>query len=75
VKRVDLTSFLFGWLFDDACQLDFVASNSKMVGEWFNCVCVLCLIVVPLLPGENSFALKINNNNNNYNNCREAGMA
>jgi hypothetical protein len=28
-------------------------------------VCVLCLIVVPLPPGENPFAVKINNNNNN----------
>jgi hypothetical protein len=28
-------------------------------------VCVLCLIVVPLTPGENPFAVKINNNNNN----------
>jgi type IV secretory pathway component VirB8 len=27
-------------------------------------VCVLCLIVVPLRPGENPFAVKINNNNN-----------
>jgi hypothetical protein len=27
-------------------------------------VCVLCLIVVPLPPGENPFAVKINNNNN-----------
>jgi hypothetical protein len=26
---------------------------------------VLCLIVVPLPPGENPFAVKINNNNNN----------
>jgi hypothetical protein len=25
---------------------------------------VLCLIVVPLAPGENPFAVKINNNNN-----------
>jgi hypothetical protein len=25
--------------------------------------CVLCLIVVPLLPGTNPFAVKINNNN------------
>jgi hypothetical protein len=25
-------------------------------------VCVLCLIVVPLPPGENPFAVKINNN-------------
>jgi hypothetical protein len=28
-------------------------------------VCVLCLIVVPLPPGENPFAVKISNNNNN----------
>jgi uncharacterized membrane protein len=28
-------------------------------------VCVLCPIVVPLPPGENPFAVKINNNNNN----------
>jgi hypothetical protein len=27
-------------------------------------ICVLCLMVVPLPPGENSFAIKINNNNN-----------
>jgi hypothetical protein len=27
--------------------------------------CVLCLIVVPLPPGTNPFAFKINNNNNN----------
>jgi hypothetical protein len=27
-------------------------------------VCVLCLIVVPLPPGENTFVVKINNNNN-----------
>jgi hypothetical protein len=27
-------------------------------------VCVLCLIVVPLPPGENPFAVKINNKNN-----------
>jgi type IV secretory pathway component VirB8 len=26
-------------------------------------ICVLCLIVVPLPPGENPFAVKINNNN------------
>jgi hypothetical protein len=26
-------------------------------------VCVLCHIVVPLPPGENPFAVKINNNN------------
>jgi hypothetical protein len=26
---------------------------------------VLCLIVVPLPPGKNPFAVKINNNNNN----------
>jgi hypothetical protein len=26
-------------------------------------VCVLCLIVVPLPPGENTFAVKINKNN------------
>jgi hypothetical protein len=26
-------------------------------------VCVLCLTVVPLPPGENPFAVKINNNN------------
>jgi hypothetical protein len=30
-------------------------------------VCVLCLIVVPLPPGETPFAVKINNNNNNNN--------
>jgi hypothetical protein len=29
-------------------------------------ICVLCLIVVPLPPGKNSFAVKINNNNNNF---------
>jgi hypothetical protein len=28
-------------------------------------ICVLCLIVVPLPPGKNPFALKINNNINN----------
>jgi hypothetical protein len=28
-------------------------------------ICVLCLIVAPLPPGENKFAVKINNNNNN----------
>jgi hypothetical protein len=27
-------------------------------------VCVLCLVVVPLPPGENPFAVKINNDNN-----------
>jgi hypothetical protein len=27
---------------------------------------VLCLIAVRLLPGRNKFAVKINNNNNNY---------
>jgi hypothetical protein len=27
-------------------------------------ICVLCLIVVPLPPGENPFAVKINNNKN-----------
>jgi hypothetical protein len=26
-------------------------------------ICVLCLIVVPLPPGKNPFAVKINNNN------------
>jgi hypothetical protein len=31
-------------------------------------VCVLCLTVVPLTPGENQFAVKINNDNNNNNN-------
>jgi hypothetical protein len=31
-------------------------------------VCVLCLIVVPLPPSENPFAVKRNNNNNNNNN-------
>jgi hypothetical protein len=31
-------------------------------------ICVLCLIVVPLPPGKNPFAVKINNNNNNNNN-------
>jgi hypothetical protein len=32
--------------------------------------CVLCLIVVPLPPGKNPFAVQLNNNNsnNNYNN-------
>jgi type IV secretory pathway component VirB8 len=30
-------------------------------------ICVLCLIVVPLPPSENPFAVKINNNNKNYN--------
>jgi hypothetical protein len=30
-------------------------------------ICVLCLIVVPLAPGKNPFAVKINNNNNNNN--------
>jgi hypothetical protein len=30
--------------------------------------CVMCLIVVPLPPGKNPFAVKINNNNNNNNN-------
>jgi hypothetical protein len=29
-------------------------------------VCVLCLIVVPLPPGENPYAVKINNNNNYF---------
>jgi type IV secretory pathway component VirB8 len=29
-------------------------------------VCVLCLIVVPLPAGENSFVVKINNNNNHF---------
>jgi hypothetical protein len=29
-------------------------------------ICVLCLIVLPLPPDENPFAVKINNNNNNY---------
>jgi hypothetical protein len=29
---------------------------------------VLCLIVVPLLPGKNPFAVQLNNNNNNNNN-------
>jgi hypothetical protein len=28
-------------------------------------ICVLCLIVVPLAPGKNPFAVKINNNDNN----------
>jgi hypothetical protein len=28
---------------------------------------VLCLILVPLPPGKNPFAVKINNNNNNNN--------
>jgi hypothetical protein len=27
-------------------------------------ICVVCLIVVPLPPDENPFAVKINNNNN-----------
>jgi hypothetical protein len=27
------------------------------------CVCVLCLIVVPLPPGKNTFAVQLNNNN------------
>jgi hypothetical protein len=31
-------------------------------------ICVLCLIVVPLPPGKNPFAVKIYNNNNNNNN-------
>jgi hypothetical protein len=29
-------------------------------------VCVLCPIVVPMPPGENPFAVKINNDNNKY---------
>jgi hypothetical protein len=29
------------------------------------CICVLCLIVVPLPPGIKLFAVQINNNNNN----------
>jgi hypothetical protein len=29
--------------------------------------CVLCLIAVPLPPGENTFAVQFNNNNNNNN--------
>jgi type IV secretory pathway component VirB8 len=29
------------------------------------CICVLCLIVVPLPPGKNPFVVQINNNNNN----------
>jgi hypothetical protein len=28
-------------------------------------ICVLCFIVVPLPPGKNPFAVKINNNSNN----------
>jgi hypothetical protein len=31
-------------------------------------VCVLCLIVVPLPPGENPFAVKINNKNYKHSN-------
>jgi hypothetical protein len=31
-------------------------------------ICALCLIVVPLPPGENLFVAKIINNNNNNNN-------
>jgi hypothetical protein len=31
-------------------------------------VCALCLIVLPLPPSKNPFAVKINNNNNNDNN-------
>jgi hypothetical protein len=34
---------------------------------------VLCLIVVPLPPGENPFAVKINNNNNNMGHIRKVG--
>jgi hypothetical protein len=34
--------------------------------------CVLCVIVVPLPPGTNPFAVKINNNNNNNNNILSA---
>jgi hypothetical protein len=30
--------------------------------------CVMCVIVVPLPPGTNPFAVKISNNNNNNNN-------
>jgi hypothetical protein len=30
--------------------------------------CVLCLIVVPLPPGKNPFAVQLSNNNNNNNN-------
>jgi hypothetical protein len=34
----------------------------------------LCLIVVPLPPGENPFAVKINNNNNNNNNNNDNNL-
>jgi hypothetical protein len=34
-------------------------------------ISVLCLIVVPLPPGKNPFAVKINNNNNNNNNKKQ----
>jgi hypothetical protein len=32
-------------------------------GVLFCVICVLCLIIVPLTPGRNPFAVKINNNN------------
>jgi hypothetical protein len=38
-------------------------------------VCVLCLIVVPLPPGENPFAVKINNNNKIMMAYGDGGMA
>jgi hypothetical protein len=34
-------------------------------------ICVLCLTVIPLPPGKNPLAVKINNNNNNNNNDRQ----
>jgi hypothetical protein len=35
-------------------------------------ICLLCLTVLPLPPGKNQFAVKINNNNNNNNNNSQA---
>jgi hypothetical protein len=36
----------------------------RAIAQAVSLVCVLCLIVLPLPPGENPFAVKINNNNN-----------
>jgi hypothetical protein len=42
--------------------------HEKIECRFVCCLLVLCLIVVPLPPGETPFAVKVNNNSNNNNN-------
>jgi hypothetical protein len=47
------------------CSFVYCVSFDRSVILCDVCYCVLCLFVVPLPPGKNPFAVKINNNNKN----------